>query len=199
MSRSPLLILLLSAAVPAAAQVQSRPAPKLTGDQQSALRQDGFDPAYLSPAAVQNAGGPAAFAQQHQELYRQFAAWRQDPAAMLEAERKKPGTAEAALNRMSAFVAPEQIGYLRARLKLAPHDIKGDVPAMKAAKPPSEPVSNPPGTSGGDNLNYCPVPQSGLHTSAVPDPQLLPAPPSNDAPLTPKEQWVKKWCAYFGC
>lgn len=182
-----------------------RPPKPLTAEQSAALKDAGFDAKFISPSAVPS--DPAKreeFLQAHREEYDRFVAWRQDPDLMFEAERKKPGSADAALARMEAFAKPEEVGLLRTRLRLAPRGVSADVPEGAGFE------GRPPESSSVNTAD--PAPQAGRTGSASIAPLLTPgfrtnAPPGPAAPKTeaPKEgdamidDWVAAWCKVIGC
>ncbi|MBI5595196.1 MAG: hypothetical protein HY928_03805 [Elusimicrobia bacterium] len=183
-----------------------QPPKALSTEQSTALKDAGFDAKFMSPAALPaDPAKRAEFLQAHREEYDRFVAWRQDPDLMFEAERKKPGSADAALARMEAFAKPEEVGLLRARLRLAPRGVSADVPeraGFEGRPPESSSVSSaPPQTRSahaGPASAAPPLFTPGFKTNAPPGP-LAPKtepPKGGDAMV---DDWVAAWCKVIGC
>ncbi len=182
--------------------------PRLTAADQSFLREGGFDPKVVSPAAFRGAqDDPESFLKRNRGAYDRFVEWRQDPALMLEAERTKPGSAEKALRQMGGFLRPEQLAPLWSSLKLAPRGVNAEVPEVSALDPDRteaapgrgavEGGEGPQTTSGAPAV---PAPP-GLHTGAPPAPS---GPPqrqaTGDGPAGGGAGDFTDWfCRRFGC
>ncbi|MBI2362209.1 MAG: hypothetical protein HYV15_02350 [Elusimicrobia bacterium] len=188
---------------------QPAPAPKppkpLSAEQSAALKDAGFDSQLMSPSALPaDPAKRAEFLQSHKEEYDRFVAWRQDPDLMFEAERKKPGSADAALARMEAFAKPEELVLLRTRLRLAPRGVSAAVPegaGFEGRARDSSALNTAPAAahaSSGRASAPPPLLTPGFKTNAPPGPVA----PKTEAPQggdTMVDDWVKAWCKVIGC
>ena len=127
MKSAPLLSALLafSSSALAGPQPADPPAPPpLTANDRTFLEGEGFDPKYLSPAAVKAAqADPARF----HEDYALFLSWRKNDKLLHAAAGENRAEVERSIGRMSGFLTPAEGALLQSNLRLAPHALDARV------------------------------------------------------------------------
>lgn len=206
MNLPPAVLLAFLAAAPAlgASRPREGTPSRLSAADQGFLRDHGWEPDVVSPAAFYAVeGGPEAFLRANRGAYDRFIAWRHDAPRMLRAERKERGSVEKDLRRMDGFILPGPMAPLWSNLKLAPHGVNADVPESAGFEPDRGGGAPSDGqgvdAAGAGRSEAGPPPATpGLHTQPAPPPGGKGPKPATEVPgtLDGAIDWI---CSYVPC